>query len=730
MIFPRIRSGGAPVVPGTLLLGAFLTFVLLVLRIAAVESPVMASDEYAYFASAKYAEAAEQLHPLDPGLQEVENRIYPALYGAWKAISPHHTALAGRIFNALSFVLGAFVLFAVFARVFDRESASTSALLYLALPLSFYSTTLLPEIESQLSIYLVAGVVVAAGDMPRYRFVAATAALCALSYFIKPHATALILACAVYWFATGILERDAPARVRWGRALSRIALFSAATGLLIGAVGKLFPVGSASEARMMPSFYQIYIDRLFDNAFLSAHLASVVNYVGGHLWVLLVFFTPGLVAIVHAVLNLLRSRSSAPDVDDVACKRRTYFALFVALTLAAYLLMVALFTSSAAIENDFERDRLHGRYLAGLLPFLLAFSVWASSRVGGRLVPLLAIGALAGFALVGTTMYHIFPWDYPDAFGFFKPAEHAWTFDGALNWPAWWLLAAGTACWLLALRFRAASWPFVAFTLAWMLAGHAQMGRWQAFQSGQNRPIIEAAKAIDNFLGDVPVGSGLIATSDRYHDTSTLLMGLDSPQYVRAFALDARLGRADIPAGVHWIVVPRSMGVDIAGSAELEFGEQRLVLLDGTYRWPRIGRKADWDGQPLAIDTSRTGQPSLLNGFNDAEEWGSWSRTEMASVELPARIKGPVVLNFFAWQVEDHPDFVLRIVLGDAVEEIRLDATGRDYRVELNPAERDDHIMFESKVVRHPGESRALGVALARLRVSRVGAQQAVVVGQ
>lgn len=727
MIFHRIRSGAFSAIPGTLLLAAFLAFVVLVLRIAATESPIMSSDEYAYVANAKYADAAAQVHQMDPGLQQVENRVYPALYGVWEAVSPYHVALAGRIFNALTFVLGALVLFAVFSRIFDRKSALVSALLYLALPLSFYSTTVLPEVEFQLSIYLVAGVVVVAGERPRYAFVVASALLCALSYFIKPHATALILACFVYWFATGMLERDVPSPHRWLRALSRAALFSVTTGLTIVAVGKLLPVGAVTDARVMPSFYRVYVERIFDAAFLSANLSSFAKYVGGHLWVLMAFFMPGLLAIGRGAHDLLRGRVGTTDADDAASGRRAYFALFVALMLAAFVSMVALFTSSAAMGSDFERDRLHGRYLAGLLPFLLAYSVWASSRAVGRIVPVLAIGALASFVFVGSELYRIFPWDYPDVFGFFRPIPGAWTFDGALNWPVWWLLALGSGCWLLALRFSTARWPFVAFSLAWMLAAHTQMGRWQAYMSGYNLPIIAAARAIDSFLGDVPAGSGLIATSDRYGQTSTLLMGLDSPQYVRAFAADAMLGPSDIPEGVRWVVTPRSMGVDIEGIAELDFGNQRLVLLDRKYRWPRIERKADWDGQPILIDISTTGQTSLLHGFNDAEEWGSWSRTEIAFVELPSRIKGPVVLDFFAWQVGGHPDSMLRVALGNATAKIRLDDTGRDYRVELNPTESDDRIMFVSKVVRQPGESRGLGVAIARLRVSSVAERQTAV---
>src|SRR3546814_20753689 len=98
-----------------------------------------------------------------------------------------------------------------------------------------------------------------------------------------------------------------------------------------------------------------------DGAFLSANLINVVHYVGGHLWVLLVLFTPGSVAILGIVHGLLRGGENTPDADDPERERRAYFALFVALTLAAFLLMVALFTSSAALGNARSEERRVGK---------------------------------------------------------------------------------------------------------------------------------------------------------------------------------------------------------------------------------------------------------------------------------------------------------------------------------------------------------------------------------
>src|SRR3546814_4867078 len=78
MTCASLRPSNGATIPRALVLAAFVAFVLLMLRIAAVESPIMASDEYAYFAHAEYAQVAEQLERLDPALQAVENRVYPA----------------------------------------------------------------------------------------------------------------------------------------------------------------------------------------------------------------------------------------------------------------------------------------------------------------------------------------------------------------------------------------------------------------------------------------------------------------------------------------------------------------------------------------------------------------------------------------------------------------------------------------------------------------------------
>ena len=118
-----------PMMPRSLLASALLAFAILVLRIASVESPTMASDEYAYLAEARYTEASDTVYRYDPGLQAVRNQVYPLLFSVWEHISPRHTEQVGRTFNALLFVCGGFLLYELFRRVFDRKIALISALI-------------------------------------------------------------------------------------------------------------------------------------------------------------------------------------------------------------------------------------------------------------------------------------------------------------------------------------------------------------------------------------------------------------------------------------------------------------------------------------------------------------------------------------------------------------------------------------------------------------------------
>ncbi|MDR7100825.1 hypothetical protein J2X04_003206 [Lysobacter niabensis] len=568
-------------VPRSLLAAVFVVFALLAMRVVTTGSPIMGSDEYAYFGTAKFADDAGTIFQFDPGMQAVGNKVYPLLYSGWESVSHQDAGSVGRLFNSLLFVLGAFVLYGIFARVFDRRSALYSAILYLLMPVSFYATTLLPEVEFQVSVYLVTLMVAMAGRKPSYRSIAAAAALSALSYLIKPHAAALICACGLYWFATGMLQREGALPRRLARAAGRAAWYFGLSAFFIMAITKLAPGNRAAGGDVVASFYRSYVERIFDVDFLLANLTGFVDYAGGHLWLLLALFAPGLVFVAASSGRLMgqawRAKSGSSPVDEMPDS--SYFALYVALLLLAFLAMIAIFTSSAGELSDFEKFRLHGRYLAPLLPLLLGCSVWAVAQRPGRLVPLLGLAALVAFVFVGRGLYKIFPWDYPDAFGLFGPSLHYWGFTGASTWTVWVILLAGILGYLAQACGVRARLSYMAFVLVVALASHTQMWRWLDFHVESNRSTVAAADAIETYLGDAPTGSGLVLTLDRYGQAPYLLMGLDHPQFVRAASNGQVVAAKDIPAGVRWIVAPQAAQLVVPDASERSFGNQRLYLL-------------------------------------------------------------------------------------------------------------------------------------------------------
>jgi len=570
-------------VPRSLLIACFMMFVLLAVRIVTTAAPIMASDEYAYFATAKFSTEAGSVFAFDPGMQAVGNRIYPLLYRGWDYLGDGHAASVGRLFNALLFVLGAFVLFPMFSRIFDRRAALQSALLYLLMPFAFYATTLLPEVEFQISVYLAVLVVVLAGPRPSYQSIVVAAALSALSYFIKPHAAALIGATAVYMLATGWLQREKSRSERLMLSISRSALYVASSAILILLITKLVPAGPAAGGEVVASFYRSYIDRIFDVHYILSNLAGFADYFAGHLWLLLALFAPGLWFVLTAGGRLLVScfgpARSAPSEEGSAS---AYFAMYVLLLLLAFLAMIAVFTNVAGAVSDFEKYRLHGRYLAPILPLLLGCSVWAVNQFRGRVAPALGLIALVTFVLLGRGLYKLFPWDYPEAFGLFGPSLRYWGFQGAASWAVWVILLAGIVGYGLKVARPRISSGYMAFLAIAMISSNLQMWRWVDYHVEANKSAVAAADAIESYLGDAPAGSGLVLTLDRYGRAPYLLMGLDHPQFVRTTSQGATISAAEIPPGTRWIVAPIDAQLVIPGASEGTFGDQRLYLIKPT----------------------------------------------------------------------------------------------------------------------------------------------------
>lgn len=570
-------------VPKALLVAMFVAFVVLVGRVVSTESPVMASDEYAYFMGAKYAAEGQELYRYDPAMQPVDNKAYRLLFDAWALVSVEHVALVGRLFNSLVFVLSSLLVFFLGCSAFDRKTAAISSIVYLAFPFSFYSTILLPEVEFQALVY--AGVLLALWASSRRSawMVLLPALVSAAAYFVKPHAVALVVGTAAFFAVSDLIGRIDGRWAGMKSGLLRAALYIFSTGVFVHVVRLLS--GEAGGGGVVSSFYAYYLQRLSSPAYLLGNAWSMLDYIAGHAWVLMVMFAPGCLLIAGECWKAARPRPASraeTALPDEALQRRR-FAVLLALLCIAFLAMIGAFTNAASQVSEFERYRLHGRYLEPLLPLLLLFSVWAvyvSRRLkvmsGALLVSVLMFSFYLRF------QYHIYPWDYPDIFVFFTSALQHWSLPGMNDWLMWLVVLAAFIFFICGLVDRFAAKAYLFYLVLLMVGSHVQMANWLRQVSRDNQAMIEAGDMLRECLVGAQPGSGLILVDDRYGKSSFFLMQFAGLQHVRSIEKAADFS-GELPPGVRWIIAPSDVHVDREALGRLEFGPQSL------YRFDQVG---------------------------------------------------------------------------------------------------------------------------------------------
>lgn len=697
-----------------------LAFALLAFRALVINSPTLASDEYAYFVAGQYFPNYAVPHRFDPFLQAAAGRLYFFIVHQWFLAGPLLAAKVGQLWNTLVYCSGALLVYLATAKAFGRRTGMATAIVYLAMPMSVYASTTLPEADYQFVFYAI--VVVFTYFWPQRPWVVAVAGgvLLACLLLIKPNALSIYAAVVLAMVISPAIGYSP--RVRWPSALLAAGLCTLAFYLSVALLWRI--LGSAWSFNPMDWVGGIYTGYLTHGLNVARSLATSalsLRYGFAHISILAMLLPMGVVAVL---VWLWRECRIPQDGASVANPARTSLLLLLVSSVVTVVAMIARFTVSAGGETVAENGRLHGRYLLHLLPFLAAplFAVnWREEQNLIRAAAILGLIALAVYVFWIIPNFKIYPWDYPELFALYHyPNRYAWGWTWSFQEVGRVLLAIGfLACVTAAVWPRRGQFALIAYLIAVFGAGQLQENAWLFSFLSSMKPLTDAARAARVLLERVPAGSGVVIGEHRFQAMSFVLMGLASAPHVMEEAEGTKITAAMLPPGAQWLLLTTNYVVSIPYRSMTQIGPLELYRLTPGPPTVDVPAPRVWNEKPIRIDFGLGGDVDRLIGFNTPEAWGAWTATNPAYIRLPAFVGGRLTLKLRAWTVPQNLSVPLRVEVGRQAVKLQLTSKPQSYEIHLDvgaPASRVEVSMPSYRA--HPWE-RALGVALADLEISR-----------
>lgn len=685
----------------------------MLLRGVSIPAPLLTADEYAYNILSRYRDGFD-IFALDPWLQRIDNPLYLALQHRWIQIGGGDGVLVTRIAHLLEWFAAALLLRAAFSRIVATRVATLGMWAMLLLPMSFYTLTVMPETDLVCMAALLGFMIIRHLAQAPLRTAAAAGVICGLGLLIKPHAVAWLPATLVPIFCLAWVRRREPTQARI--AAAAIAVFAACWYLAFLFGWKLSTGGWElhPSAALGLKLYGKYVAAADTAKSPLYSLALIGTYVVGHAIAIVLVFGPALAGALTAWWRT----STNHDKRDDALLCASSFALAM---LASHVAMAAYFSASVGLQNAGEAARLHGRYLESALIFLpffyLAF-LHDHTRRSLRILSLIAIAGCAAFYFFVYRFFKIFPWDYPELFAFFvSPNHYQWAYNGDTTLGYY---AVGACVLGFAAAFVAPRWSrriLLIQLLLLMVLGHYQMQRWLTAHIELNADRIDMASALGKSLLPANPGDGMLVGEDRFGKMSSVLFNLGSAPRVLVRTAGSKLTAADI-TGAHWVVTTAPYDVEFPHNSLIRFGELSLYPINIQNPTAIAAEKKDWDGETFQLKLGTDGG-AALQGFNMPEVWGAWTSQQTAAVELPWLVQGKIRIKLFGWVIPENPAHRVRITLGDGVAELEMTGTGADYQIDLESTHPSDRIKFSIPPIRPDDSARDLGVAIARMEISR-----------
>jgi hypothetical protein len=559
-----------------------------------LDTPIYASDEYAYLMSGKFYNHRPAVFQDDPGLQVVPNLLYFRIVNA-AFRATHNGWETLRVMNVILYALVGLGFTTIAYRMTNRAIAGGFLFLYFLLPWSGYTASIQPETAAYFSVLLVAIAAVAAIRSSSLLLCVAAGFLTAGSYYIKPNIVGVAVGTA--FFLLLYFGENLPLKRRW--LFRGLACGGFIASLYLGLLIWRWLAGE--NWLWLPTFISgLYAYELRQSTGSGWNTAvTCFAYCAGHITVLLMLFPLATVGIIHA----LRERPSRSETGDDVSWMSVALARWFAWVVCVSIIAVSYYSTKTAGIADFGA-RLHGRYFGFALPFLLLFSVLClhntftdhehsqSQHRQIRLSSLLLFAGLLLWECFTQGYFRVYPWDYPELMALFSGQNNYWHESTLWSTRTLMVCAATVTASLLLTGKPFAKYVAIGYLAIWLILGNRNN---TAFQLATSRNLGQLTVEARNLtmLAQLDRRRGMVIGAERWGAMSYMLFGVASDVVVRTRPYGSTITPQDVVPGSEWILWEGEYVPQFKYQAMLATPKLKLFLLN---RGPGFPVVPDSDG--------------------------------------------------------------------------------------------------------------------------------------
>ncbi|MFT6435729.1 MAG: hypothetical protein ACJAVI_003784 [Candidatus Azotimanducaceae bacterium] len=685
-------------------------------------SPIFASDEYAYLIRGIYMDNLARLGELDPYIQKNTNFLYFKVIEILENLTGEKFVLVFRILHSVQYVLAGMIIHSIFLPLAGSRNSFLGLLTYLLLPSSIYILAIMPEVELLFLSACLGYVLIR--KFPEAPVLASIAAgvLLAVALLIKPHAVALVAGAVLITFAAPLLglfgKRSFISSASYPSILLTFGYFSFVLLWRVTSGDWVFD----PRAPLGLEVYGQYLSEDVPTDYLKK-LLSTLHYSFAHLTTIALIFSPVFCWCAYRLWDLALVEKFNNDQLQTGLSMT---ALFVSIMLAAHVAMVAWFSVGAASINAGEALRVHGRYVGVIfcfLPFLYFSCIQSASKKSIYTFGVVTITAVFVCYFYVFRTFKIYPWDNPILFAFFNSENHyGWQFAGSLPNLGNLVFGAVIVLTLFSLVFERFARSLLTLQLLLVvLAGSYQTYGWLISHNKLNFELTTYSTAVRKIVGKGDMGDGIYVSNERYGRASFGLFSLSNSPAVLIRPEHASIGEGDV-LNRKWVVTDREYQTDFRYRSKIVIGPFTVYgLLPNAVR-ARGGNDTDFELQ--GKQTVHIGKDNFsasdLTGFNVQEDWGAWTTGGISTMRLPFSFKGKIRVEVFAWTIEELVSQPLEIFVEDIGVSLNLTDGGKSYIFELDIPKTTNTIVIRSVGTQPETSHRVMGSGISWLAIERL----------